>query len=638
MINERRDLNFGQEFERTQSDREVNRMDVLHPTEDLPEYVKFSRGLRDDLKGFVEAEGWPELPEGIDSVDSLFAVGRAVVGEYWKQSAGKRLAKRCRSWAKKIDGDDGEALAAKTLLQNPGKLEQALSIQQFGALEVIREEQPEAWRTLVMVSSERQLAILALVRHWTKEQLTDEQIGRMGVGRDELELLLDAAGILGKYIDHAYVKQIEIADITGGQDRTPLDIRHKQKTGEDELGGAEYLYDYRIVPEGKVNSVIQVKTYSKVFPFEWPKIVARMEALADRVEKLLEQDKLPVSYQGLPGYLRHVAELYGSDIHTYEGLDDLWNELYDEGAELAEKGCPLMLIAQGTPGVAGDADKVDVELRFGLQTRETMVAQHELMKYGRIARGLNKQYVDSLDELPASQKLVLNIQPLAFGPNLHWMTRGDTSETSVASHVNAVVDMAIMKELPLLGKIKLVDSADGDWYKIAAMTETVLHEFGHTVMPTEDDKVEKRIGDNDALDELKADAMGMFLLAQRMEREPKIRKIAERQLIAKIGTIATYLTDKSSVASSSGERYYLAGMAQLAALLDSGALTENDGRYVIVNAVAGIEALAALGEDVLQRFYVDTTSTPNRAAEYFKSLRRLKQDPRVRRFVAKLQN
>ncbi|MFA5270187.1 MAG: hypothetical protein WC400_01060 [Patescibacteria group bacterium] len=636
-MSERRDLNFGREFERTEPERAANRMDVLHPTENLPEYVKFARELREDLRGFVEAEGWPECPEDMGSVEDLFTIGRAVVAEYWKKSAGKKLAKKCRGWAKKIDADDSEGKAAQVLLSDPAKLEQTLRIQQFGALEVIRKDQPEAWRTLVTVSSERQLAILALVRHWAKEQLTDGQIKKMGVGRDELELLLDAAGILGKYIDHAYVKQIEIADIPGGQERTPLDIRHKQKTGEDALGGAEYLYDYRIVPEGKVNSVIQVKTYSEVFPFEWPKIVARMGALADRVEKLLEQDKLPVSYQGLPGYLRHMAELYGSDVQVAEGLDDLWEELYEEGSKLAGRGCPLMLIAQGNTG-SGEADKVDVEIRFGIQTQETKEAQRQFGKFGKIARSISRQYADSLDELPSAQKLVLNIQPLAFGPNLYWMTRGETIETKVVSHTNPVIDMALMKELPLLEKIKLIGDADGEWYKMAALTETVLHEFGHTVMPTEDDQIGKRIGDNDALDELKADAVGMLLLARAMAESPTLHKIAERQLVAKLGTIATYLTDKSSTANSDGEPYYLAGVAQLAALLDSGALIENDGRYVITNAVAGIEALAALGEDVLQRFYVDTTSTPDRAAEYFKSLRRLKQDPRVRHFVAKLQN
>jgi len=632
-----REINFGQEFERTQPDREVNRMNVLHPTENLPEYVKFTRELREDLRGFVEAEGWPECPENVGSVEDLFAVGRAVVTEYWKKSAGKKLAKKYQGWAKQVDDEDEDGRAAKQLLQQPAKLEEALRIQQLGALETIREEQPEAWRTLVMVSSERQLAVLALVRHWVKEQLSDEQIEKTGFNRDEVELFLDFSAILGKYIDHAYVKQIEIADIPGGQDVTPLDQQHKYKTGEDELGGAEYLYDYRVVPEGRKNSVITTKTYSEVFPFEWPKIVSRIEMLAKRTNGLLAQGRLPESYQKLPEYLRHVAELYGSDIHTAEGLDDLWEELYDEGAQLSEQGCPLMLIAQGNTG-SGEADKVDVELRFGLQTPETRATQGAFRKFGQIARQLNKQYADSLDELPSTQKIVLNMQPLAFGPNLYWMTRGETSETKVAIHTNPVVDMAIMKELPLLEKLKLISSADAESYKLAALTETVLHEFGHTVMPTEDEQIEKRIGSYDAIDELKADTVGMLLFARGMEQYSTLSKIAERQLIAKLGTIATYLTGKSSKANSDGEPYYLAGAAQLVALLDSGALREVDGRYVITDATVGIKALAELGNDVLQRFYIDKTSAPEAVEGYFKGLRSLKQDPRIRRFVDKLQS
>ncbi|MBN2585620.1 hypothetical protein JXA59_03170 [Patescibacteria group bacterium] len=636
-MSERRDLNFGQEFEQTQPDREVNRMDVLHPIEHLPESVKFARELREDLKSFVEAEGWPECPENIASVEDLFAVGRAVVTECWKQSAGKRLAKKCRSWAKQIDDKDEEGRAAKQLLQQPAKLEEALRIQQLGALETIREEQPEAWRTLVMVSSERQLAVLALVRHWVKEQLSDEQLEKTGFNRDEVELFLDFSAVLGKYIDHAYVKQIEIADIPGGQDATPLDKQHRRKTGEDELGGAEYLYDYRIVPEGQKNSVIRVKTYSEVFPFEWPKIVSRIEALARRTGSLLEQGRLPEKYQGLSEYLQHVAELYGSDMHTAQGLDDLWEKLYDEGAKLAEQGCPLMLIAQGNTG-SGEADKVDVELRFGLQTSETRATQGVFRKFGQIARQLNKQYADSLDELPPAQKIVLNTQPLAFGPNLYWMTRGETSETKVVIHADPVVKVAAMKELPLLEKLKLVSSADAESYKMAALTETVLHEFGHTVMPTEDEQIEKRIGSYDAIDELKADTVGILLFAQGMEQYSTLKKIAERQLIAKLGTIATYLTSKSSKANSDGEPYYLAGAAQLIVLLDRGALQEIDGRYVITDAKAGIEVLANLGSEILSRFYVDKTSTPEAVAEYFEGLRSLKQDPRLKRFVSTLRD
>lgn len=641
-----REPNFEQEFERTQPEREINRMDALHPTEGLPEYVGFVRELREDLRGFVESEGWPEYPETIESVDDLFAVGRAVVAEYWKRSAGPKLAERCKGWAKQVKGKTGRA--AREFLLNPDKLEEGLRIQQIGVLETIRKAQPEAWRALVMVSSERQLAVLALVRHWVKKddkeprdqekqdktRLSNVQIEKMGVGRDELELLVDAAGILGKYIDHAYVKQIEITDLPGGMERTPLDIEYEKETKgeEEERGGAEYLYDYY-----KESAVI-TKTYSEVFPFEWPKIVSRLQALSKRVGRLLSGGKLPNSYQGLPAYLEQVATMYGSEIVDPKTLEDSWQDLYDRGAELAEKGCPLMLIAQGDASVAGEADKVDVELRFGLQTRESRRAVGSFEKLCKIARALNKQYRDSLEELPPTQKIVLNIQPLAFGPNLIWMSQAETSETKVVAHMNPVVDAAVMKELPLLEKLKMAGESDGEWYRAAALLETVLHELGHTVMPTEDDRVDKRIGSHEALDELKADTIGMLLMARGMVLHPSLRKIAERQLIAKIGTIANYLTGKSSVAHSAGEPYYLAGAAQLVALLESGALAESEGRYVVTDARAGIEALAELGDSVLQRFYVDKASTPKKVAKYFAELRKLKEDPRLKRFVEVLRD
>jgi hypothetical protein len=109
-------------------------------------------------------------------------------------------------------------------------------------------------------------------------------------------------------------------------------------------------------------------------------------------------------------------------------------------------------------------------------------------------------------------------------------------------------------------------------------------------------------------------------------------------LLAKIATIASFLTDKSSKVNSDGESYYLAGAIELVTLLESGALVESEGRYVIKDAEKGVRALADLGGYVLQRFYVDKTSTPKRVAEYFKELRKLKKDPRVERFIAALRS
>ncbi|OGB74338.1 hypothetical protein A2V68_01120 [candidate division Kazan bacterium RBG_13_50_9] len=635
-MSEHRDLSFGQEFERTEAEREINRMDILHPTENLPEYVKFARELRADLRGFIEAEGWPECPEDIKSVDNLFSIGRAVVAEYWKQSAGIKLAAKCEHWAGQITDKDAESRASRELLLDPAKLEEGLHIQQVGVLETIRGTQPEAWRTLAMVASERQLAVLALVRHWAKIELTDERVARLGFGRAELELLLDAAGILGKYIDHAYVKQLEIADLPGGMKRTPLDIRHQRKTGEEELSGAEYLYDYRIVPEGQRRSVMIIKTYSEIFPFEWSRIVDRLRALAERARRLLFEGRLPQSYDSLPEYLEHMAKMYGSDVMNPQELEDAWEELYKAGTKLAEKGCPLMLIAQGATG-SGEADKVDIELRLGLQTPETKAAQKLFRQFGILAHRLNQQYADSLDEEQDQPSIVLNIQPLAFGPNVYWMTRGEAEETQILSHTNAVADVALNKELPLLRRLQLVGEGDSEWYKQAAVMETVLHELGHAILPADDDAVEKRVGKyRDTLDEFKAETMGMWLLARASETNRRIDKIGRHQLLAKMGTVAAYLTEKSSQDNSDGEPYYLAGAAQLVALLESGALVESDGRYVIANTARGIQVLAELGDSVLQRFYVDRLSTPEAVAEYLKGLRKLKQDPRLKRFATAL--
>ena len=245
----------------------------------------------------------------------------------------------------------------RKILADPSILEGNVQQQQLGMLESLRGVAPDAWRTLVLAASERQLAAVVLLRKWLPD-LTDQQFGKMGISRDELGLFLDASGWLGKYFDQAHVKQIELADAPGGSVKSPLGDRT----------GAEYLYDVKPNPD---SDQVALKSYGDVFAYEWPKIVKRLEALAAKTETMLADEKLPASYRALPGYVRQIAHVYDSESVSPKNLEQLWRDLYAQGNALAVEGCPLMFIPQGCSTVAGEANKVDIEMRLGFQTKET---------------------------------------------------------------------------------------------------------------------------------------------------------------------------------------------------------------------------------------------------------------------------
>lgn len=614
-----REPRFGEHF----TPSPESRLDVLRSQENLPEYVKFGREIREKLSGLVETEGWPECPSDLKSIDSFFAVAREAVAKYWQTAAGESITQKCREFAEGISDE-----TIKSLLLNSQKFEDQFKIYQFGTLEAIRKVNPEAWRSLVVAASERQLATLALLRHWAKEDLSPSEIKRLGLEPAELELFLDTAGILGKYIDHAYVKQIELADLPGGSSETKL--------GKEEREGAEYLYDIYRSPE---SDEIDIKTYSEVFPFEWPKIVSRMRALAQKAGRWVAEGKLPKEYAELPAYLEHLAELYGSEVTDPETLDKMWDGLYAHTAKLAESGCPLMIIAQGTPSVAGEADKVDVELRFGLRTPETKEAEATFSLFTEVAEGINEHYADKLKKPPAPAKVVLNIQPLAFGPNLYWATRGEASEERIVSHINAVADAARVSELPLLETLGILPEMSDEQKQKMMVMDTVLHEIGHTVMPEEDKAVTKRIGTSHAatiLEEMKAEVVAMKLLWEAVKLRPDLTDFARVQLLARLGSLVGYLAHKSDQAGSEGEPYYLCGVVEIDALLKSGAVQEREGRWVVAEVMKGIEILGKLGDEIIEKLYANTEAKPADVKAYIKELKDRGNDPSVRKFISAL--
>lgn len=328
--------------------------------------------------GARETGGWPAMPD-VESLEALFTEARKQVTEVWNKQVFDEIAFQSALWADTLE-ETGADEAKIQLLRDPAALDAKIKIHQFGVLEgTMREKIPEAWRELVLIASERQLAELVLVRHWlnslekSEKQKIAEKFGfKNGF---EIDIALDGAAILCKYIDHAYVKQIELADSPGGSIETPLTKAEKS--------GAKYLYD---LDSGEAPDI---KTFSEVFPFEAGAIAKRLVVLAGQVKEGLMQKKLGKEYQRLPAYLEQMAGAYASPVKDPDVLYKQWTDVFASFRELMGDGCPIMFIPQQNPSVADAANKVDWEIRFNIRTEQSKKIEVALQPYRELAQELN---------------------------------------------------------------------------------------------------------------------------------------------------------------------------------------------------------------------------------------------------------
>lgn len=597
----------------------TNRLAVLEK-EKVPDFVSFGRKLRAQLQKSVVETGYPQRPP-IDSVEDLFSKANEKTTERWAEWTSGTLNEKYHDWRVSIpDSEENEHL--RELLGNPTAMEEKLRIRQFSVLEPLRKINPEAWKSLLIASSERQLASLVLVRHWLGE-MSDEDVEKLGMSKTELRLFTDIAGVLGKFVDQAYIKQVEMADQPGGSLATPL----------GEKRGANYVYD---IPSQEDESKLDIKTYNQIFPFEWPLIIKRLEMLAQKTKRMAKEGELDRSYQSLAFALERMGVVYGLEKADLAKVDDAWNRLLKTSQGVLEK-CPMGIIPQGVSSVTGEAEKIDVESRLVLHTPQNRELEKKGKEFQVIAQEIVNEHLDALgkSEFKVSTPYI-TYQPFAFGPNLFWATQGESGQGTNLTHENVVGEVARATQLPVLGRIFPREELNESDYQQVAVVETILHELGHEVISTDARAVKKRIGignEADIIEELKGEAVGMYLLDRALDQGMDGTD-AKSQLIAKIGTIADYVIDKPKEASNKGEIYYYPGVAVLHRLLNTeGILREVEGGYEIIDARAGIAALGELGRELIN-LYADNKTNPEKIKTYVNGLKVMEDDSRVRKFMA----
>jgi hypothetical protein len=298
----------------------------------LPSHLPVRALLEEAAREYPD---WKKMPAHIRSIEDIFEGAKELVTSGWSKKVITYLAEKCRIWADELPHKpeyDDEA----ELLRNPELLEQKLKIHQFGALESLRKVLPLAWQELILMASERQLAAIVVARHWIKE-LSPERIQEIVQTSQvhsikELELFIDCAAIVGKYIDQAYVRQIELTDIVD-----PVTIvTCKRFPGQKEFK-CEF-HPLRQTPQ------IEIKPYRTVFSLEWEHLVQALEHVARKVDYAFSLGELSESYRNFSAYVRELAQTYGSTEINHDILHERWDQLLDHMRALAEEGCPIMLV------------------------------------------------------------------------------------------------------------------------------------------------------------------------------------------------------------------------------------------------------------------------------------------------------
>lgn len=594
------------------------------------EYIHFVyHDIRSALTNLLKKGGWPKCPQKkIHSLEGLFKAAAQVVTEMWQSiDIQNLLTAKFSEWELLLSNDE-ENRSIKTILSNPKEMEKLLQIRQLGSLEPLRSMLPQAWKTLILISSERNFAIVALLSHWAKN-LPNRILNEMGTSKTELQLL-QMVGSLGKFFDHAYLKQIELAEAPGGTMSSHLSRKR--------LHGAEYLYDPYVSKQSKK---IKLMSYAEVFPFEWERIVKRFRFIAQQVSKMIAANELSGDgYEEFPRYLNKLADVYGSLEKDPAKLYAMWQGVEHDCMQMISNGCPISLIPQSNASVAGDADKVDVELRVGVVTEIAKKFKSMLEKIRQHAQLILNGYLQGDEKLLVKQiypipPILITYQVFAFGPNLHWHTRGESTMDFILSHANAIGDTALSNELPLVANLFAVEDILPEKYIDAALLETSVHEIGHAIFTDCDEYVHTRIGNDKhsaVLEELKAETLGMRLLSDQIQSH-QIALDVHYQFLAKMGTLTDYLANKSQEKGSSGERYYYPAMYLFCELLNHQVLEETNGKYAIKDVYKGMEIMGQIGTSILERFYANSNSSHQNVIQYVKSLRqKVKKDKKVERF------
>lgn len=624
--------------------------------EELPPHVRVVRdGVRKACRRIVQPDPdrqtvLPPFPQNaIRTVEDLFTRAYAAVDETWTSAGVDALIQGlCEEWKGQLTEECADLRAA---LENAPKVVQAVRNRFMGTLEELRSALPDAWDTLLALASERQIHAQAVLRSWIRHiPATAEQ--ELGCTRAELQLFLDCTS-LQKFMDHAYIKQRALADREGGSNATKLG------KGTETQAAAQWIYE--VVPEDEdqysfasdtcKEDRIVTKGFGDMFPFEWTRMTKKFIWLIERTQKKIDGGLLPQYYTKFVEYLRALHKFYQAQEnikpdHDPRKLDQMMKEAFQAGMEAYRQGCKLTLIPEATPSIAGDANKQDIGMRFGIVTPELQRYNHTIAESQSNAL---KWYVDLIGEQeqellsapPCISPVLPSVEMVGAGCNLHFRVGGTNDLGRADVHPNFIRKEAEEEFALLTALFPGLKDTDDNAYQNEALEHYVNHEQGHSICPLEDPKVCTRIGYGDnsddgwILEELKAEAASAMIRKIGLEKQSSSSNRWNEAFAAKLGSIVTIVA--TSAEDGMGDRYFFSGLKLLWELMVKGIVVEEGDHYRVTDPERGLRVLAAAGDAVIREYYADPAADAEKAATFVAKVRMLKEQPRLQKFIAAAQ-
>lgn len=590
------------------------RLDARRAEEDLPGPARFGREI---VRGLLEEEDKEEnlLPPEYEGPEKLIEKAFEEVDERLRalpagDGKGVLWQAKAREWAKNFK----EGTEERGIMDDQEGFWKILTMNRFDSLASLKEINLEAWEEMLTLASQRQLAAIVLAARWVRS-LPEEVFDKEDCSKGELLFLLRSAGILGKYVDTAFLRQTENSRMPGASEETrrgaePGMAYIFELSGE----GGGVLPGYRVSPE-------RLLSFREMFPYEFPAIEKRLSFLAKMARDELESGNLGERNSGLPAYLELLANAYGCKKTKPEEQSEVWENVFLAQKELIESGCRLVFQPQFSRYV-GPANKVDPEMRIGLI---------DSGEGGLLSERLGLAVAKVIKDKKTGEKPPFGFscrEPIAFGGNLSGKTMAETRKWSIAVESRRTGKMAEKDELPLLEKV-LGSEAIGDKeeYVEWAEIETKTHELGHAAKDIEENKEAlEKVGTGEAsliLGEAQGECVGALVIKtmKEMMTEKGVAWTAEddyRWLLNKLGANLCYL-EKEDPTTDEGRPYFLTGFMVLRTLFESRAIEltgEGENPPLrIVNAGKGLEALAALGERILD-LEVSEETNPEKVEEW----------------------
>jgi len=629
----------------------------IRPLNEASDAVPFSvRFVRDQIRTRVRASlpekssdqpsSFPAYPRGnVRTIEDVFVHALAEVDRSWTTAhVDELIAGQCKQWQQQLP--DSYAELREELGDTPSVLK-AIRNRFMGRLEELRVALPEAWDTLLALASERQLQAQLLLRHWAQNFPSGEE-ERLDFTAAELQLFLDCS-LLQKFMDHAYAKQRWLADRPGGTRATKL--------GRTPAMQADAQWIYEVIPSGSDqyryaldesdDRQTETRGFGAMFPFEWPHMTKKVQWLAEQTSKQVASGALPPHYRDFVSYLRKMHTFFVAQEHAGAHADPrelgrLMAEAFQEGVTAYRNGCRVVPVMEATPSVAGDANKQDIGMRFGIVTAELQrhaieFQQSQSVALERYQHFLRDQSSVLLSSPPSVAPVLPSLEMMGSGFNLHFRVGGTNDLGRADVHPNFIRDEAREEKEQLEALFPEMQVVSQEAYQDEALRHYANHEQGHSLFPFEDPSVCARTGYGEhaeeiwILEELKAEAESSAIRSAVLKQQSATPSQIRDAFAAKLGSIVTLVS--TSAQDGMGSRYFFSGLFLLHRLMESGVLVEDHDHFRITDPVRGLAALASTGDEVIERYYADPQAGPEKAFAFVAQVRDLVNQPQLQRFI-----